>query len=234
MGAETPVIARPGAAGHRSRLRDRFRRGGLTRDDELLELLLTFAIPRRDVKGLSRALLRTFGDLPTLFAAPERALRAIPGAGASCAAILRLVAVLRERLGACAVRSRPVLANAASVEEYLRAWIGARERECFVVLLLNSRNELIDARILFEGTVNETAVYPREVLRTALEANATAILLAHNHPGGTPCPSREDLDLTRRITGLAREFAIRVHDHLVVTRSACVSLREQDAGLFRT
>lgn len=232
--ATVPCPAHDPDAGHRRRLRLRYARGGLARmlDDEALELLLTYAIPRRDVKPAARALLARFASLSQVLSAPREALAQVPGVGERTEVLLRLVRDLAERSLAERIAGRPILSDAEAVSSYLRVLLGHRDRECFTVLLLNSRNELLDARILFEGTVNETAVYPREILRAALAANATALILAHNHPGGTPRPSREDADLTRRVRLLAGEFGIRVHDHLVVTRTTCVSLRERDARLF--
>ncbi len=194
-------------------------------DYELLEYVLTLAIPRRDTKPLAKKLLDEFGDLPTLLAASPKELERVEGLGEGAVAALKFVE-------ACAVRSlqrkalaRPVLANFDAVVDYLHARLAHELTEEFRVLFLNNRNILIRDEALGEGTVNQAPVYPREIVKRALELQASAIILVHNHPSGDPTPSRDDIQMTRTVVDAAKPVGISVHDHLVIARSSHASLR---------
>ncbi len=196
-------------------------------DYELLEYVLTLAIPRRDTKPLAKHLLSEFGDLPTLLAASPAELARVEGLGEGAAAALKFVE-------ACAVRAlqrkalgRPVLANMDSVIDYLHARLAHELTEEFRVLFLNNRNILIRDEAFGEGTVNQAPVYPREIVKRALELQASAVILVHNHPAGDPTPSRDDIQITRTIIDAAKPLGIAVHDHIVIARAAHVSLRAQ-------
>lgn len=194
-------------------------------DYELLEYVLTLAIPRRDTKPLAKKLLEEFGDLPTLLAASPKELDRVEGLGEGAVAALKFVE-------ACAVRSlqrkalaRPLLANFDAVVDYLHARLAHELTEEFRVLFLNARNILIRDEALGTGTVNQAPVYPREIVKRALELQASAIILVHNHPSGDPTPSRDDVQMTRNVVEAAKPVGIAVHDHLVIARSSHASLR---------
>jgi len=194
-------------------------------DYELLEYVLTLAIPRRDTKPLAKKLLEEFGDLPTLLAASPKELDRVEGLGEGAVAALKFVE-------ACAVRSlqrkalaRPMLANFDAVVDYLHARLAHELTEEFRVLFLNARNILIRDEALGTGTVNQAPVYPREIVKRALELQASAIILVHNHPSGDPTPSRDDIQMTRNVVEAAKPVGIAVHDHLVIARSSHASLR---------
>lgn len=196
-------------------------------DYELLEYVLTLAIPRRDTKPLAKSLLEEFGDLPTLLAASPAELARVDGLGEGAIAALKFVE-------ACAVRSlarqalaRPVMTSFQAVIDYLHARLAHELTEEFRVLFLNNRNILIRDERFGEGTVNQAPVYPREVVKRALELQASALILVHNHPSGDPTPSRDDVQLTRAIADAARPLGISVHDHLVIARSGHASLKAQ-------
>ena len=219
----------------RDRIYQRYERGGLQGmdDGDALELLLRAVHPYRNLDDLVHKLLVRFGTLRGVLDASKRELQAVSGLKPEAVTVLHMVRDLSERLLEDEVREQPaVLSDTECVRNWLRVAIGNQDRENFVVMLLDAGNRLIEHRVLFRGTVNETAVYPREVIRAALQANATGMILAHNHPGGTKQPSRQDIALTRRIASLAETFGIRLHDHLVVTRQGCVSIRDRAAHAF--
>lgn len=189
--------------------------------------MLTLAIPRRDTKPLAKRLLAEFGDLPALLAASPAELARVDGLGEGAAAALKFVE-------ACAVRAlqrralgRPVLTNLDAVVDYLHARLAHELTEEFRVLFLDNRNILIRDEGFGEGTVNQAPAYPREIVKRALELQASAVILVHNHPSGDPTPSREDIQLTKAIADAARPLGIAVHDHLVIARQGHASLRAQ-------
>jgi DNA repair protein RadC len=212
--------------GHRDRLRQRFREGGGTAlaDYELLELILFQAIPRRDVKPLAKALLQRFGTLGGLLAATREALA---GAGLAESAIDALKATHEAaiRLTREAALDRPVLGSWQNVLDYCRARLAHAAVEEFHLLFLDRKNGLIAAEPQQRGTVDHTPVYPREVVKRALELGASAIILVHNHPSGDPSPSRADIEMTREVQRAAAALGIAVHDHLIVGRQGHASLK---------
>ncbi|MGZ5830086.1 MAG: JAB domain-containing protein [Xanthobacteraceae bacterium] len=179
-----PANAKPHYHGHRERLRDRFRSaGGDTLSDyELLELLLFRAIPQRDVKPLAKGLLEKFGSVGEVIAAPASRLEEVSGLGAAAITELKIVAAAAQRLTRGEVKRRPVLSSWSSVMDYCRAAMAFAEKEQFRILFLNKRNQLITDEVQQTGTVDHTPVYPREVVKRALELSATAVILVHNHP----------------------------------------------------
>lgn len=214
-------------SGHRARLRKRLLAAGdaALSDHELIEYLLTLAIPRRDVKPLAKRLLNQFGGLAGLLAADATSLTKVDGMGESSAAAIRIVqAVLTRRLQGEVMR-RPVLSNWQALIDYLNADLAGRTIEQFRVLHLNTRNELINDQKMAEGTVDQAAVHVREVIRGAMEAGATAMILVHNHPSGDPAPSRADIDMTRRIADAAKRLDIAVHDHVIIGAKGHSSMR---------
>ena len=213
--------------GHRDRLRRRLREGGAAAvaEYELLEMVLFGAIARRDTKPLAKTLLEEFGSLAAVINAPEARLRQVRGVGDAVVSELRLMgavsrAVLRE-----AVESRPVLSSWEAVIDYARAHIAFSNVEHFHVLFLDKKNRLIRDEIQQTGTVDHTPVYPREVVRRAIELDATALVLVHNHPSGDTTPSRADVEMTKTVIDVARPLGIAVHDHVIVGRSGHASMK---------
>ena len=213
--------------GHRDRLRARFCEAGddALADYELLELLLFRSIPRRDVKPLAKDLIRRFGSFAEALAAPAAQLREVDGLGEAVATDLKLVEAAARRLARGAVAKRPVLSSWSSVLEYCRTAMAFAEREQFRILFLDKRNSLIADEMQQSGTVDHTPVYPREVVKRALELSATAVILVHNHPSGDPTPSQADITMTRQITDVARPLGIAVHDHIIVGRDGHASMK---------
>lgn len=210
-------------------MRQRLLAGGAEgfHDYELLEYVLTLAIPRRDTKPLAKRLLAEFGDLPALLAASPSELARVEGLGEGAAAALKFVEACGVRALQRQALNRPVLASFDAVTDYLHARLAHALTEEFRVLFLNNRNILIRDERFGEGTVNQAPAYPREIVKRALELQASAIILVHNHPSGDPTPSLEDIRLTRAIADAARPLGISVHDHLVIARTGHVSFRAQ-------
>ncbi len=213
--------------GHRQRLRDRFMEAGgvALADYELLELVLFRAIARRDVKPLAKALIARFGSFSEVVAARPERLREIEGLGESAICELKLVEAAGRRLARGALEKRAVLSSFVAVIDYCRTAMAYSEREEFRVLFLDKRNALIADEVQGVGTVDHTPVYPREVVRRALELASCAIILAHNHPSGDPTPSTADIRMTLNIIAIAQPFGIVVHDHLIVGRNGHASLK---------
>ena len=213
--------------GHRDRLRARLRDAGpdALADYEFLELVLFRALPRRDVKPLAKALLQRFGSFAEVIAAPPALLREVEGIGDAAVAELKIVQGAAARLARGEVRQRPVLSSWSSVLDYCRAAMAFAERESFRILFLDKRNQLIADEVQQTGTVDHTPVYPREVVRRALELSATALVLVHNHPSGDPTPSHADIQMTKQIVDVARSLGIEVHDHIIVGREGHASLK---------
>jgi DNA repair protein RadC len=219
--------ATPHYHGHRERLRERFREAGADAlsDYELLELLLFRALPRRDVKPLAKLLLTTFGSFAETISASEARLSQVKGLGDSGVTELKIVQAAASRLLRGAVKKRPVLASWSSVLDYCRTAQAFADREQFRVLFLDKRNQLIADEVQQVGTVDHTPVYPREVVKRALELAATAVILVHNHPSGDPTPSRADIQMTQQIISVAQPLGISVHDHIIVGKEGHASLK---------
>jgi len=216
-----------GASGHRERLRARFLKGGADAmpDYELLELTLFAAIPRRDTKPLAKALLKRFGSFAEVIAAPRERLLEIPGVGESVANQLKIVEAAAHRLAKTKVLGRPALSSWAALLDYCTAAMARSEKEEFRVLFLDRKNHLIADEVQNRGTVDHTPVYPREIIKRALELGASSIILVHNHPSGDPTPSKADIAMTREIAGAAKALSIAVHDHLVIGRGGHASFK---------
>jgi DNA repair protein RadC len=228
--APSPAVqedAEPDYLGHRQRLRQRFVTAGpdALADYELLELLLTIAIPRRDVKPLAKDLIRRFGSFAEVVGAQRETLMQVPGVGETAAVQIRLVAAAVQRVTRGEVARRPVLGSWAALIDHCRATMAFEDREEFRILFLDKRNQLIADEVQQRGTVDHTPVYPREIVRRALELSATAIILAHNHPSGDPTPSQADIRMTREIIDVALPLGITVHDHVIIARNGHVSFK---------
>ena len=212
---------------HRARLRARFLQGGAAAmpDYELLELILFRAIPRRDVKPLARLLLDTFGDFNRVLSAPPARLSAVDGIGDAVVTELKIVEAAAHRLMRSKVIERPVISGWDAVVDYCHTTMAHRETEQFRVLYLDRKNVLIADEEQAQGTVDHVPVYPREVVKRALELNASALILVHNHPSGDPTPSQSDIDMTQQIETAAMALGLTLHDHLIIGKSTELSLR---------
>ena len=214
---------------HRRRLRERFLTGGAEAvpEYELLELILFRAIPRQDVKPLARALIDHFGDFNRVLAAPINALRKVKGVGDAVALELKIVEAAAHRLARSKVMQRHVISSWQALLDYCHTVMAHRDTEQFRVLFLDTKNVLIADEEQAKGTVDHVPVYPREVVKRALELNAASILLVHNHPSGDPTPSQSDIDITVQITNAANALAITVHDHLIIGKNTELSFRAE-------
>ncbi|MBB2753175.1 UNVERIFIED_ORG: DNA repair protein RadC [Rhizobium aethiopicum] len=213
--------------GHRERLRDRFREQGDTAlaDYEILELLLFRLIPRRDTKPIAKALIERFGSLSGVFGAPTALLTEVKGIGETVALDLKLISTVAQRTLKSELRNKQALSSWSSVIQYCHAAMAHETREQFRILFLDKRNVLIADEVQGRGTVDHTPVYPREVVKRALELSATAMILVHNHPSGDPTPSRADIDMTKVIIDAAKALDITVHDHIIIGKDGHVSLK---------
>ena len=219
---------RPHYLEHRKRLRERFRTTGFEgfRDYEALELMLTYAIPRRDVKPLAKSLIKRFGSFKAVLDATEEELKEVKGIKENSSTFvlaLKASAVLYRR---GAIKGGPQVSSTMELLDYLDTAMGGLRDEQFRVVFLNSLNEIIADEALGDGTVDQSVVYPRKVIERALAHKATALILVHNHPGGSVKPSQEDIKLTREITTIARSLGLRVHDHLIVSKGEHFSFLE--------
>ncbi|MEJ1161080.1 RadC family protein [Prosthecomicrobium sp. N25] len=225
--ARTPASKEPHWHGHRERLKARFRERGADGlpDYELLELVLFRSIPRRDVKALAKTLIQRFGSFSEVLAAPHERLVEVDGVGDGAATDLKLVLAAAQRFARGEVRKKPVLSSWANVIDYCRAAMAFEPKEQFRILFLDKRNGLIADEVQQVGTVDHTPVYPREVIKRALELSATAVILVHNHPSGDPTPSQADITMTRQIVDIAKPLGIAVHDHIIVGRDGHASFK---------
>jgi len=213
---------------HRQRLRDRFFRHGLSgfHDYEVLELLLTYAIPRKDVKPLAKKLLKQFGSLAGVLDASPDAIQSVSGLGPTSAVLIHLVRDLNGRYLLSELPQKDLLNSPQSVKDFLRLQLQGRKTECFGVLFMDQQHHYIELKILFEGTVDRAAVYPREIMRHALALQAKALILFHNHPGGSPRASQADIDLTSHIEVACNALDLRLLDHFLVASNKVLSFRE--------
>ncbi|HEY0106334.1 MAG TPA: DNA repair protein RadC [Rhizomicrobium sp.] len=219
--------APPHQLGHRERLRERFLEGGAGAmpDYELMELVLFAAIPRRDVKPLAKALIAHFGSFAEAIAAPRARLLEVDGIGEAVVAQLKIVEAAALRLSRTAMLNKPALSSWTALIDYCTAAMARNPNEEFRTLFLDRKNILIADEVQTKGTVDHTPVYPREIVKRALELGASAIILVHNHPSGDPTPSRADIDMTREVSAAAKALKIAVHDHLVIGRSGHASFK---------
>jgi DNA repair protein RadC len=224
-----PDASTPHYLQHRERLRARFLAGGAAavQDYEILEIILGAAIPRRDVKPLAKQLIARFGDLAGVLTASPADLTAENGIGEVAASILKAVQAAALHLQKAGLSEKPLISSWDQLSAYLRSAMGREKVEQFRVLFLDTRNRLILDEVQQRGTVNHTPVYPREVVRRALDVGATALILAHNHPSGDVTPSRADIEMTEKIVTAAKALEIVVHDHVIVGAADTFSFRER-------
>ena len=226
-GSDTPADSEADHKGHRERLRERFRKTGEQglADYELLEFLLFSALPRRDTKPIAKAMLKRFGSFPAALTAPRERLKEIAGLSDISIDAIQAVHAAIVRFHRAGLDGRQVLDSWSKVTDYLQASMGLAPVEQFRILFLDKKNALIADEVQQTGTVDHTPVYPREVIRRALELSATALILVHNHPSGDPTPSRADIQMTKKIVDIAAPLGIEVHDHIIVGRRSNASFR---------
>jgi DNA repair protein RadC len=214
-------------AGHRQRLRERFLKGGADAlaDYELLEMVLYLAHPRGDTKPLAKRLIARFGSFAAALAADPARIREVEGAGETTAAALMSVRAAAERLAREEAMGQHVLSSWQALIDYLRVAMAREAREQFRVLFLNRKNMLIADEVQGRGTVDHTPLYPREVIKRALEHGAAALILVHNHPSGDSKPSKADIDMTREVRDAAQKLGIALHDHLIVSKHGTTSFK---------
>lgn len=233
----------PDYLAHRERIKNKYKAKGKVGfvDYEILELLLTYAIPRKDVKPIAKQLIKQFGSLKKVFDEPIENLKEVKGIGDNSAILINLVKdfmslYLEPEKEHKVILSSPEAVSSfieaelnLNIEEnlnsYLRVEFGNQKREFFMILCLNSANQLIHKEVLFSGTLDQAQVYPREIIKIALLKNASAIILVHNHPSGNSKPSRDDIVLTEKIEEISKEFGLRVHDHIVVSQNHVFSIK---------
>ncbi len=223
----------PSGAGHRERLRERFRRAGLSgfHDYEVVELLLTLATPRRDCKPAAKAALERFGSLPAVLEASPRELCEVSGIGPRNLLGLKLIPAVCERYLEQKVYRQVPLNNSQVLFDYLYQSMRDKKREQFKAVFLDARNQVVGIETLFEGSLTGSSVYPREVIRAALDFHAAAVIFAHNHPSGDPQPSSEDTAVTRKLLQACLLVDITVHEHIVIGNGTYYSYA--DSGLIR-
>lgn len=213
--------------GHRNRLRTRLTKAGRTAfaDHELLELLLTYSIPRKDTKQIAKKLIEQFGSFTAVLDQPKERLLEIEGIGPQTSVFLSAIRASLTRYLEQKVENVRTISKPEDVTEFLRVHLGANQRECLMILCLNDANRLVHHDTVIEGTVNKAPFYPREVIKTALMHNATGLIMVHNHPSGDPTPSENDHRITNMMDELGKEFNIKFHDHLIVTPRNAFSLK---------
>jgi DNA repair protein RadC len=217
----------PHYVGHRQRLKERFLNKGADAlsDYELLELLLYLAIPRRDVKPLAKDLIRRFGSYAAVVAAPPAQLKELDGIGDSAVIALKLARASAQALLKEEVHEKPILSSWRAVLGYCRALLAHEQNEQFHILFLDRKNRLIADETQQKGTVDHTPVYPREVIKRALELGATALIMVHNHPSGDPSPSRADIDITHEVKDAGQKLGIEIHDHVIIGKRGHTSFK---------
>jgi len=227
LAPDQPPAETPHYHGHRTRLRERFRGAGADAlsDYELLEMVLFRALPRGDVKPLAKSLIKKFGSFAEVVHAPATLLREVDGVGEATITELQLIAATASRVAKGQLQQRTQLSSWNDVIDYCRASMAFADKERFRILFLDKRNQLISDEVQQVGTVDHTPVYPREVIKRALELSATAIILVHNHPSGDPTPSQADIHMTRAIIDIATPLGISVHDHIIVGKHGHASMK---------
>ncbi|WP_428075253.1 RadC family protein [Candidatus Avelusimicrobium aviculae] len=218
---------KPSYLGHRERIRGKFAEGGLAPflDHEVLELLLTYAIARRDTKPLAWALLKRFGSLSGVLDASPQELKSVKGIGPNTAVFIKLVREVFKRYALEAVRETVTIRTPEQVAQYCKASLEGKSEECLELIYLSVRNTVTKAEIIATGLIDRVSVSPRKIVECALAAKAAAVILVHNHPSGDATPSVEDILLTREVVDAARLLGISVYDHIIVGKGTHYSLR---------
>jgi DNA repair protein RadC len=216
-----------GPAGHRKRLRERFSKTGRTAlaDYELLELLLTYVIPRVDTKPIAKALLQQFGTILGVLQQPEHGLQKVNGVGKETILFLKAIHGCLTRCMGIEVEQQPSITGPEDIFAFVRMHLGMQQNEIVYALYLDSANHIIHHCEVASGTVDKSSLYPREVLKPALIYNATGVILVHNHPAGQPIPSEEDLNRTRELENVTAPVGVKLIDHLIITRTQAFSIK---------
>ncbi|MGE3335633.1 MAG: DNA repair protein RadC [Rhodospirillaceae bacterium] len=224
-----PETEAPHYHGHRDRLRERFLNAGAENlpDYEVLELLLFGVILRRDTKPIAKALLAKFGSFDEVLAASPEALKEVNGIGDTAALMLKAVQASIQLALQTRVRNADVISSWNDLLDYCKSRMAHDDTEQFRLIYLDRKNKVIADEAQQRGTVDHTPVYPREVIKRALELNASAFIMVHNHPSGDPRPSRADIEMTRKIKDAAAAVSITLHDHVIVSRGGHVSFRSE-------
>lgn len=227
MASDTAKKETPHHVGHRDRLRERFLKSGVAglQDYELLEIVLFSAIPRRDVKPLAKDLLKAFGSLSGVMGAEIADLQKVKGLGENAAVLMKAIHALTQRGLLGDIEKKPVLSSWQKLIDYCTVAMAHEKREQFRVIFLNRKNQLMADEVQQVGTVDHTPVYPREIVKRALEIGATALILVHNHPSGDPTPSDTDIAMTDEIIRAAAALDILVHDHLIISQNGYTSFK---------
>ena len=227
MNEKKPIKETPHYHGHRKRLREKLLAYGGEKlpDYELLELVLSIALPRRDVKPLAKVLLERFGSFAKVISAEPIELTAVDGIKETTASVLKIIQASVIRLLRDEISNKPILNSWDRMVDYCTASMGYNKSERFRILFLDVKNRLIADELQQKGTVNHTPVYPREVIKRALELGASSIIMVHNHPNGDPKPSKADIEMTRLVKDAGRVFNITLHDHVIVTKNNFVSFK---------
>ncbi|MBF0449768.1 MAG: DNA repair protein RadC [Candidatus Magnetomorum sp.] len=214
--------------GHRKRLRERFLKSGLDgfHDYEIVELLLTIGTPRKDVRQIAREVMKKFKTLSEVLNAPTEELTEIKGIGSVNVFGIKLIKAVADRCTRETIEQTKSITSPDSLFEYLQQTLGYRKRECFMAIMLNAKNKIIDTEIIFEGSLTSTCVYPREVIATILKYNAAAVIFAHNHPSGDPTPSEEDKNITQKLVNACKLMGVTVHEHMIVGKNNYFSFAE--------
>ncbi len=221
------MTEKPHYLGHRQRLKDRFLKSvaQILQDYELLELLLFLAVPRRDVKPLAKELIKKFGSFSEVVSAEPARLLEVQGVGESAIIAFRLVREGAIKLSQDRILGQPVISSWQALIDYCKMAMAYQKKEQFRILYLNRKNILIADELQQEGTVDHTPVYPREVIKRALELGASALILVHNHPSGDPTPSRDDIEMTKEITEAGKKLEVLVHDHIIIGKGNYASFK---------
>lgn len=214
-------------AGHRERLRKRFLHDSAGMEDyEILELLLGYALPRRDTRLLAKELLHRFGGIDGVLSATPEGLQSVSGVGPGVVNYFRLLRESQTRCVEAPVRRREAFCTPQAIMEFARLRLGSCPHEELWIATVDTGNRLISWERVYRGTVNASPLYPRDIVEVALRRKATGFFLVHNHPGGTARASRLDADVTRNLERIAKSLDIRFMDHIIVTESICCSLRQ--------
>lgn len=223
------MAERPHYLAHRSRLRKRFQKtdGIGLHEYELLELLLTYAIPRIDVKPIAKRLLKRFGELSRVLDASQAEIEAIDGVGPASATLVRVVKALCVSYSSQRMRSKNILSSPETVLDFSRLKLTGLANEALMAIYVNVKNEVIDYEILNEGTVDNVVIYPRRIIEGALSYHASGLIIVHNHPSGNPEPSEEDRVLTSSLSDISKTLDIRLLDHIIIARDGHFSFRER-------
>lgn len=221
--------ATPDYINHRKRLKERFDSSGLngSKDYEVLELILTFSIPQKDVKPLAKALIKKFKTFQGVLDAPVNEIEKVNGIGHHSAILIKLIRESSNHYLNQRTLKTDVISSPSALLKYLKSSMACLKDEHFRVIFLNSKNEIIKDEIVQTGTVDETPVYPRKILSKALESNAVSLIFAHNHPSGYPAPSHHDRKLTNTLIEAAQTFNIKIHDHIIIGKNGYFSFKEE-------